>query len=236
MHGRDLVLVSANGGITFYHGNNAAARYGLLEPDDRVGAAANAVEQARIDREAASREAGRPLRPSEASAHWFRAGLSSLLADPGHAARLWGWKLIRFAGPHAYADNYSYAVERGDVASLDLFAVPFPLLWIPAVAGLALRPPRDRREGLLVLFAATGLATCLLFYVASRYQCESVPALAILSGRALVSWRDAPPPARLRASIAAAILLAMALVPAGRAAREQDGLCLLYTSPSPRDS
>ncbi len=220
----DLVAISSNGGMTFFHGNNEESRDGLLEPPARIGAYGNAVDQEQLDRRIASAELGRTLRASESSAHWLGEGVRFLAGHPAAWARLWGAKIVRFVGVHDYADNYSFAVERAQTSFLRLFIVPFPLILIPAVAGLVLRRPRGREEALLLLFASLGFLTCLLFYVGSRYRSESVPALAILAGRAVVVLRDAGTRRRWAAGALAAALAALALIPPGAPAASQDAM------------
>ena len=210
--------------MTFFHGNNEESRDGLLAPPARLGAYGNAVDQERLDLRIASVEAGRALRASESSAHWLGEGARYLAGHPVAWARLWGMKIIRFAGAHDYADNYSFGVERALTPLLRLFVVPFPLILIPAMAGLVLRRPRGREESLLVLFASLGLLTCVLFYVGSRYRNESVPALAILAGRAVVAFRDAETRRRWASGALAAALVALALIPPGAPAASQDAM------------
>lgn len=220
----DMVMISSNGGMTFYHGNNESSRWGLLEPSDRVGWGGNAIRQGEIDREVASRETGRTLRPSESSAYWFAEGARVLASAPLRAARLWGMKLVRFAGSHDYADNYSYAVEKLAIPSLRLFAVPFPLILLLGLAGLLLSPPRTRTDRVLIAFALVGLLTCLLFFVGSRYRCLSTPALAILAGRAVASWSGASTRRRVAGALAALAVAVAAVYPPGEAASLQDSM------------
>ena len=176
LHAGDLVLISSNGGITVYHGNNRENRSGLPEPGPLLGEGINAVRQAEIDRDAASRWAGRPLSRSEASAFWFRAGIEDLARDPAGAARLWGRKLLRFVSIREVADIYSPEAEREQVRMLRLFPFPFALLLALAAAGLLLRPPRTGAGRLVLLFALAGLAVSLLFHAGGRYRMESAPA------------------------------------------------------------
>ncbi len=222
--GRRFRPISSNGGMTFYHGNNETSRFGLLEPSPRSAQGGNAVNQARLDIETASVESGRRLTASESSRYWFGQGVRALAADPARWIRLWVWKLVRTCGVHDYADNYSHEVEWGEVRALRYFWVSFPLLLIVAAAGLVLRGPRGRPEALLILFAALGIVTCILFFVGSRYRCESVPALAILAGRAVSATRGSSRRRRWAATFVGAGLVAVAAVPPGGAAVAQDSL------------
>lgn len=224
----DFVLISWNGGMTFYHGNNAANRSGLLEPGPLTPGGINAVQQSRKDISIASELAGRQLRPSESSSFWFRQGIKDVVSDPAAALRRVGVKLYRFAGAHEYADNYSHAVEENQVGRLRMFLIPFPLLLIPAVVALILKPPRRREDQFVLIFAGLGLITCLLFYVGSRYRSESVPALAILAGVILTAAPAASRTKKLLASGAVIVLIALALIPAGRRADSQDAMAATY--------
>jgi 4-amino-4-deoxy-L-arabinose transferase-like glycosyltransferase len=220
----EFVAISSNGGMTFFHGNNEENRDGLLEPPRRIGAYGNAVDQERLDRQLASHEAGRPLSASQSSAYWWGEGIRYLIHNPSRWASLWCQKIVRYAGVHDYADNYSYGAEKAQAPLLGLFFIPFPLILIPAVAGLFLRRPRGREEPLLLVFAALGLLTCVLFYVGSRYRSESVPALAILAGRGVVALRGAEARRRWAAGALTAGLIAVTLIPAGAPAASQDAL------------
>jgi 4-amino-4-deoxy-L-arabinose transferase-like glycosyltransferase len=224
LHAGDPVLISSNGGMTFYHGNNETSRFGLIEPSPRAGRGGNAVNQADLDIQTASAETGRRLTASESSRYWLGQGVRALAADPARSLRLWGSKIRRTCGAHDYADNYSHAVERDEVRTLRLFGIAFPALLIAAAGGLILRGPRGRREELLLLFAAIGVVTCVIFFVGSRYRCESVPALAILAGRAFGTLRGSSRRRRWAASLAAAGLLILAAIPPGVAASSQDSL------------
>lgn len=220
----DFVLISANGGMTFYHGNNETSRFGLLEPSPRSAMGGDAVHQARLDVETASAEVGRTLRASESSRYWFAQGVRSLRQDPERALSLWGQKIFRTVGAHDYADNYSFAVEHREIRALGLFWVPFPLILIGAAAGLALRSPRGRDEWMLVLFALVGILTCIVFFVGSRYRCESIPALSILAGRAWSVWAGSGRARRWGAGAVSAVLAGLALIPPGIGAAAQDSL------------
>ncbi len=190
------------------------------------GSALTAMQSIRreLDRQLASLETGRPLRASQSSAYWWGEGIRYLTHNPSRWASLWCRKLVRYAGAHDYADNYSYGAEKAQTPLLGLFFIPFPLILIPAAAGLFLRRPRGREESLLLVFAALGLLTCVLFYVGSRYRSESVPALAILAGRGVMAFRGAEARRRWAAGALAAGLLAVALFPAGAPAASQDAL------------
>lgn len=200
--GDDWVLVSANGGMTFFQGNNAENESGLLTVIKKFEVDGSATEQRALETRAAEEAAGRTLRPSEVSSFWTRQALSYIASDPVDWLRLEGQKLFRYVTGYEYADNYSYYIEQSRVWPLRLAAVPVGLILALAVGAcvlLGLRPGRldatdSTRPGvafrIVLLTAAFGLVGCLAFYVSSRYRMESAPALAVLAGVGISHWID----------------------------------------------
>jgi tetratricopeptide (TPR) repeat protein len=213
--GGGSILISSQGGITFYQANNPRAR-GLYVALSGDGFSGNPVQQAEEEKAIAEESLGRALTRSEVSGYWFGKGLEFIAGQPGRFVWLLGMKLLRFAGSYEYSTEYIIYVERESVWLLRLAFVPFALLLalaIPTLAG-ALRPGpggREAREApwrlnatgwLLLAILAANLAVCLAFYVSSRYRLPAVPPLAIFAGatlaRAAGEWR-----ARRRGGIAA---------------------------------
>ena len=91
--GGDLLLVTPNGGITFFLGNNpnANGRYTPVE-----GVALDTYGQARDARKVAEEALGRSLKPSEVSNYWMGKGWEFIREDPVRALRLFGLKFLLF--------------------------------------------------------------------------------------------------------------------------------------------
>jgi Flp pilus assembly protein TadD/4-amino-4-deoxy-L-arabinose transferase-like glycosyltransferase len=224
LHAGDFVLISSNGGLTFYDGNHRDNETGLYEPAPLSGLRGNAVDQSQNDRLRASALTGRTLTASESSRFWFEQGLHDLVNDPVHACRLCAMKLIRFLGAYEVADNYSHLVETTQVPSLRLFVVPFPLIFVLALVAWILRGFRRRSELLVLFLAGVGLVTCLLFFVNSRYRSESAPAFAILAGSLAASFSTASRRRRLLGFGLAIPLASLALVPGGAAITKRESV------------
>jgi hypothetical protein len=186
----EWVLVSSQGGLTFYQANNADARGLYTRLPGFAGTPADLQRQARA---AAERAAGRPLGAGEVSRYWTVRGLRWLSGEPLAALRLLGLKLHHWLGSDELSTEYVLPVERDWTPRLRWLPVPFGV-----ILGLALLGLREawRRAGtgdarapiaLLGLFAASNLATVLLFYFSSRYRLPAVPALAVFAGGGAVA-------------------------------------------------
>lgn len=214
--GGDRVLLVSQGGLNFFAGNNPESPgwfqppegAGLVDDNDRAWEANS--------RRVAEAAEGRPLKPSEVSAHWFRRAASWMAEEPGAAARL----LLLKA--RLLVDPYEIPIHRNAQVFLDGFPLGFALPGFGAVLGLAAAGlllggvGRDRR-GLLLLLAAVYAATVVAFFVVDRYRFPLVPLLAPFAGLALARLaaaaralaRGERPEVRRR--LAAAALLALGL-------------------------
>lgn len=242
--GGDRVLVAANGGMTFFQGNNVENRSGLLAIITRFEMFGSAERQQELEVRVASEMAGRSLRPSEASGFWFRQGLLYIIESPGDWLRLEAMKLFRFVSSFEPGDNYSHDLERARLPVLRLLCLPFGLLLALAVLGLAWVRGCPAPGRLAVLGAGTGFAGCLLFFVSSRYRLEAVPGLAVLAGVAVIhlqgvarnAWSARGEPGRGRcglgrgmasAAMAALAVLGTTWLPPGAPVRSQVSISLL---------
>ena len=176
VRGPDFVLVSSNGGLNFYLGNNAQA-------NGRNAAAAelppNPAAAARAARTLAESAAGQALRPSQVSDYWLRRGVSYLGSHPVHALQLLGRKLF-FAWTGA---------ELGD--NEDLAGIGRHLhfwRWLPIGAWLVMPlglvgviAARGREVGLARGFVLLQIAGILPFFVVARFRMPWVPVLAVFA-------------------------------------------------------
>ncbi len=183
----ELILVSTNGGITFYQGNHPGAGGVFGAPEGFSGSIFTQREESRA---IAEKEVGRPLRDSEVSAFWFRRGMRFAAGDPARWLALEGRKLL------LAASNTEIPLEvhprlDGNPAR---FLAPAPFALILALASLRLLGGRrvSRAEGPVLIVLGAVLATLLLFYVSSRYRLPAVPALLALAGYGVAAcWEDA---------------------------------------------
>ena len=140
---RQFALVSSQGGLNFYIGNNAAAtgQYAAVP-----GVRANIDGQSADTRRVAEQAAGRPLTDAEVSAHFAGLATTWMRGHPGAAARLFLRKLaLVFNARHQWLD-FSYPYYARDTGSLLVALFVGPWLLVPlGLVGIALGPPSPLR-------------------------------------------------------------------------------------------
>lgn len=180
--GGGFVLISSQGGITFYQGNTPKSR-GLYRAAD--GFSGSPLTQMEEEKTLAEKEVGHPLRASEVSSFWFGKGLQSIAAQPGAALTLMEMKLLRWFSSVEYSTEYSQSIEREELATLWIPILPFGLLAVGGFAGILLGYRAYPKLLPVTLYLAGTLVPPMIFYVSSRYRLPAVPALAVLTATAL---------------------------------------------------
>jgi tetratricopeptide (TPR) repeat protein len=203
---REVVLVSGQGGVTFFQGNapGAVGVYCAIP-----GISADRLQQ-NVD--------ARALASAETDGSWgatsrffLRKGLAYWASDPAAALHLLGRKIWYFASGRVYGDIYVPEIEREDSFASRLALAPLPVAWLvlPALAvllALLREPRRYLPEALLVL---APLATVAVFWYSPRYRLPALPLVAALAAHALVEA------ASLRSTARTALVGAAFLVSAG---------------------
>lgn len=227
--GKDRVLISANGGIVFAQCNNTLSR-GLHGnyPGFTGVISTQQEEELRIAQEAE----GRPLKPSESSAYWFRVGLSYAREHPKDFVVLIGrklmWSLHNFEPPC----NYNLYVERSMVPLVRYLSLPFTFLASLAVFGFVLSLARkSEASSVLVFYTLSVVLSLLIFTVSSRYRAPIAPALAVFAGYGatqLAAWRD--PRRMIKVAVCMLPILLLLAVPPPVPGITAQGLCNLGVS------
>ncbi|MBS1262783.1 MAG: hypothetical protein MAG453_02147 [Calditrichaeota bacterium] len=173
VHGRDFVIVSNNGGINFYLGNNRytdgmSPQHPQLGPDWSPAAA----------EQWASEQAGRRFKPSEASGWYYRKGLEYWRDHPFDAAGLWLKKLLLTVGGTETSNNgdWKFFAEHR-IMLRALLLVGFWWIGPLAFIGIWLRR-KDTRVAYLAAIVALNLLLISMFFVASRFRAPLIPLLA----------------------------------------------------------
>jgi len=194
--GEDFVPISANGGFTFYQGNNRLAAGTLAQPPEvfefqyEGNYLTGIAEQQEFEQRYAESKLGPNLKPSQVSGFWLRRALSWMSGHPGAYLTLLGRKLVLALSDYESPSDYSIDLETRLAWPLRIALVRFGLLLALAVMGLFLA---RRKAAWPVYSVALGIfAALLLFYVADRYRLPMLPALAIVGGAGLhEAWRRA---------------------------------------------
>jgi tetratricopeptide (TPR) repeat protein len=180
----ELILVSAQSGVTFAHGNAPGARgtYHLID-----GVSHLKVRQDRDALALARAELGREVGWVEADRHFLARGLRYWASEPFAAARLAARKVWWTLSARNYGESFLPRLEReAGLAPLAPLS-PLPLAWIlPFACAAGLLSAGDWRRRLPdQLLALLPLATCVVFYYSSRYRLPAAPALVLLTGTGL---------------------------------------------------
>jgi tetratricopeptide (TPR) repeat protein len=204
------VPISANAGITLFHGNGPGAEGGYTRPPGFSGSLAGQREEAtRI----ASSRAGRELDDVEADRFWGAAALKTRLAEPLDTVVLLFKKGVLSLSSTELALDYAPALD----ANPWRWVAPLPLGVILGLAVAGAIVLGFRGSGGAVTWSAILAcgASLGIFYVSSRYR---LPAAALLcvpaGGGAAVLLSRGPRPRRLAAWTAAvAVALGSMLLP-----------------------
>jgi 4-amino-4-deoxy-L-arabinose transferase-like glycosyltransferase len=209
IQGRELVLISSNGGINLYLGNNP--RY-----DETVGLRPGRDWQALVRAPALQGVTG-----AGPASRFFTERVSAFAGqDPGGFVRLQVRKIgLLLQGNEIPRNQEIYPtrawspVLRALLWKVPGIAFPFGLLLPLAVVGLGVA---GRRAPVLVASVVLLGLTVVAFFVTARYRAPLVPLLALFAAAA-VRWAvvEASPRARLAAAAVAAAVYLLANVGQG---------------------
>lgn len=186
VEGGDRVLISSQSGVNLWIGNNPASDgTSAVVPgtrEDWWGGYYDAIALA-------EREAGRPLRPSEVSAHYTAKAVAFAREQPLDWLRLTLRKVRLFWLDWELGNNEEVRfVARHFSPLMRVLPVGFGLLAAAAVVGvwvvLQKRRPAFPLLGFTVLFSASVVA----YFVNARFRVPLLPALAVLAGVGLIGF------------------------------------------------
>ncbi len=181
--GNDFVLVSSNGGINFYLGNNENALGIYKTPEDFD------FFNDLSGRKYAEQITGKTFSPSEASSFWFHKSLNYIEENPLEWLELTGKKILFFfddnenpqsaiMDPSFFAENYS-----------TILSLPLPgffIVFIISIFGFVLTFNNRREYVLVYLFILTYVAATVLFFVTGRFRLAASPVFITFAGIGLV--------------------------------------------------
>jgi tetratricopeptide (TPR) repeat protein len=185
IHSGQIILVSYQGGVNFYIGNNPQAD-GLSSSLPPFGAGWTLDDA----RHAAVSETGRDLTYNDLSSYWYKKGLSFAASHPAAFGALMVKKIYYLFSGHEISDNRPLDEAVFANPFLHLLPVRLPMIVACAVLPLFLvRRHRDRFLFLYGLVAVYGL-TVAAFFVNSRFRLPLVPPEAMLAGIGLASLHE----------------------------------------------
>jgi 4-amino-4-deoxy-L-arabinose transferase-like glycosyltransferase len=180
----EFILISAQAGVTFYHGNAAGAK-GVYQPI--AGVSANRLQQNRDAYDLASDATGEEGW-SNTSNYYFGLGMDYLLSHIGDAVVLEGRKLWWLGTGRGYGDLYLPALESQQDFGSRLALTPFSLaLFLPlSLLGMALVLRQGWRRALpeITLYLVPCLVV-LVFWYSPRYRLPLAPVAILFAAYAV---------------------------------------------------
>jgi len=181
--GDDFVLLTSNGGINFFIGNNERAVGVFVTPkefdfnNDLSGH--HYVEEILKKR----------LKFSEASTYWYNRGLEYIKKHPGDYLLLELKKLILFFGEGEYPQSSNmnpeyFAKHYSRILDLPLFGFFFLVFF--AVPGIYLSWKKGRKNILLLMFLISFIFGTILFFVNGRYRMAITPLMVLFAAYGIV--------------------------------------------------
>jgi 4-amino-4-deoxy-L-arabinose transferase-like glycosyltransferase len=183
----DFVLVTADGGKVFFHGNGPGAdgmgmaglpHQGFIEEGSKEPDYAHV-----LFRKHARLASGKNLKPSECASFWVRTTLSHIKSNFPSWLYLELKKFCFFGkGYEAHDIDSNY---KNYLALCGKPLIGFGVIALFGVIGMALSLGRIRRAFLLYWMILTYFATVMIFFASSRYRIPAAPFLAIFAAFAI---------------------------------------------------
>ncbi len=187
--GKDSVLISWQGGINFYLGNNPqASGYKAVAPGIRTTWYGIYYDGITL----AEKSSGKELKLSQTSDFWFKQGFDFVLKEPLVALKLYSKKIALFLGGYEISENPNIYFFWSDPRNLlrpllwkKFISFPggilLPLAWL----GILLALNEWKRLSLVIGFILTYMLSVILFFVNTRFRIPVVPFLLIFSAFAI---------------------------------------------------
>ncbi len=189
LEGKDFVLISWQGGINFYLGNNPqASGYKAVAPGIRTTWYGIYYDGIKL----AEKLSGRELKLSEGSDFWFKQGFKFILGKPFVALKLYLKKIGLFLGGYEVSENpniYFYWSHPDNLLKpllwKRLISFPVGILLPLAWMGILLALKEWKRLSLVFGFIFTYMLSVILFFVNTRFRIPVIPFLLIFSSFAI---------------------------------------------------
>jgi Tfp pilus assembly protein PilF len=173
--GHDFVLLSSNGGVNLFIGNNPQANGTFAAP----GPWPSHLE--RSSKAYAEAAVGRSLKPSEVSAYFTREAATYVVKQPGDYLAKVGRRLRLLANSYEIPNHMDFSFFRARSGVLKWLPFTWGIIFPWALAGAWFAAPR-REFGPALALAGVYLASLfLLFFVTGRYRFPAFALLAVLA-------------------------------------------------------
>lgn len=190
MQFKDYVLITADGGKVFYHGNGPGAtgmeRADLPDQGFIEEMSGEPDSAHKLFRETARKRSNIELAPSECSEYWFKSTIEYMREKPGDAICLAWNKFFLFWNDYEIHDLDSTYKDYMALQKWPLLR--FGLLSVLGLLGMVTSLNRFRQTFLIYWMVLVYLISSVVFFPASRYRLPAVPFLCIFASGFIVDW------------------------------------------------
>ncbi len=184
----DAVLISSQGGINLYLGNNSQAEGLTMRlPEITLDSKISWDEFNPTISAYAEQKSSRELKPSEVSSFWSNKAKQYIFENPGEFSSLTFKKLVYFLSGFENSDQqdiYDFR-QYSSLLSVLIFdkglKFPFGLFAPLGLIGIWLGWKERKRFGPLLIFMLVYLPTVIMFLVTARHRLTIIPILLMFS-------------------------------------------------------
>ncbi len=191
--GNDIVLISYQGGVNFWIGNNEQADGKTAGAPGHFKAVGRYEDNVKYSAEkVAEMDTGREMKPPELSSYWYSRGFKFIFENPGEFMSLTLKKLYFTWNAYEIESNRNLYTQREHSSLLrillwhNVLGLPFGILAPLAIAGIVLAFRNWKRTYFLLIgFLFSYQLILLTFFVTARFRVPMLPFMIILAAMAL---------------------------------------------------
>jgi 4-amino-4-deoxy-L-arabinose transferase-like glycosyltransferase len=168
----DFVLISSNGGINFYIGNNKDA-IGIYQPPKDFDIFTDLSGE-----RYAEKISGNNLSQSESSSFWYKKGFYYIFNDPLGFFLLQVNKTALFFSPNEYPQSFIMDIDffKEQYSTILKFPLPgFGFILIFSIFGFVLTLKEKSKYSLLYIFTFCYIIATILFFITGRFRIALTP-------------------------------------------------------------
>ncbi len=189
--GKDFVLISSNGGINLYVGNNPHATGNTIALPPEIPLFRNAFMYPQIV-EYIEKVEGKKIKHSQASTYFTGKALEYIKENPGRTIAMMLKKAAMFIGGVEIPSERDLTAERQRSRVLNILPLNFAFIFSLALVGIVLFFTTSRQKAnqtaiLVLLLVGVYYLSYLPFFVTSRFRMSIIPFLIIFAGLTVVT-------------------------------------------------
>ncbi len=176
---KDFVLITSNGGLNFFIGNNMEAT-GIYQLPKEFNLSIDLT-----GRKFAEKELQRELKSSEVSSYWFSKGINYVINEPASAVILYFKKILLFFSEDENAQSgiMDMRFMKKNYSTVLNYTIPgFLILFLLSVPGILLNQQKSFIFKFLLILLLLYILMTALFFVVGRFRLTVTPLFMVLAG------------------------------------------------------